>query len=79
MIGAYYGKLMNQAKEQKRISNVPHEPSLPVSEQRSNRVRCTTGTSHAADAFRYLAMGLDHAVTRKAFSRPLVYPQLGLV
>jgi hypothetical protein len=28
---------------------------------------------------RYLAMALDHAVMRKGFSRPLVYPQLGLV
>jgi len=36
-------------------------------------------TSHAADAFRYLAMALDHAVIRKGFLRPLVYPQLGLV
>jgi hypothetical protein len=35
--------------------------------------------SHAADAFRYLAMALDHAVVRKGFSRPLVYPPLGLV
>ena len=25
-----YAKLMHQAKEQKRITNVPHEPSLPV-------------------------------------------------
>ena len=30
MIGAYYGRLMRKAKEDKRISNVPHEPSLPV-------------------------------------------------
>jgi hypothetical protein len=29
--------------------------------------------------FRYLAMALDHAVMRKGFSRPLVYPPLGLV
>jgi hypothetical protein len=36
-------------------------------------------TSHAADAFRYLAMALDHAVIRKGFLRPLAYPQLGLV
>jgi hypothetical protein len=36
-------------------------------------------TSHAADAFRYLAMTLDHAVMRRAFSRPLVYPKLGLI
>jgi hypothetical protein len=35
--------------------------------------------SHAADAFRYLAMALDHAVLRKGFLRPLAYPQLGLV
>ena len=35
-------------------------------------------TSHAADALRYLAMALDHAVIRKGFLRPLVYPQLGL-
>jgi phage terminase large subunit len=30
VIGAYYGKLMREAKKQKRIANVPHEPSLPV-------------------------------------------------
>ena len=30
VIGAYYGRLMRKAKEHKRISNVPHEPSLPV-------------------------------------------------
>src|SRR5207244_2071983 len=30
VIGAYYGRLMRKAKEDKRISNVPHEPSLPV-------------------------------------------------
>jgi hypothetical protein len=36
-------------------------------------------TSHAADAFRYLAMALDHAVMREGFWRPLVYPDLGLV
>ncbi|MFZ1095682.1 MAG: hypothetical protein WAN75_41760 [Xanthobacteraceae bacterium] len=36
-------------------------------------------TSHAADALRYLAMALDRAVIRKAFSRPLVYPDLGVV
>ena len=30
VIGAYYGRLMRQAAEQKRLSNVPHEPSLPV-------------------------------------------------
>jgi len=30
VIGAYYGRLMRKAKEQKRITNVPHEPSLPV-------------------------------------------------
>ena len=35
-------------------------------------------TSHAADAFRYLAMTLDREVTSKAFSRPLTYPPLGL-
>ena len=29
--------------------------------------------------FRYLAMALDHAVIRKGFLRPLVYPQPGLV
>ncbi len=36
-------------------------------------------TSHAADAFRYLAMTLDQAVRRKAFLRPLVYPNLAPV
>jgi hypothetical protein len=36
-------------------------------------------SSHAADALRYLAMALDHAVMRKGFSRPLIYPPLGLV
>jgi hypothetical protein len=30
VIGAYYGRLMREAKEQKRIANVPCEPSLPV-------------------------------------------------
>jgi phage terminase large subunit len=207
VIGAYYGKLMRQAKEQKRITNVPHEPSLPVWTAwdlgiadataiwfaqvvgREIRIidyyessgvelahyvrelqkrdylyaghfvphdaqakelgtgksrielmqslglrsitlapshfvedgieavrvflpkcwfdaqRCARGidalglyraeydnkratlkprpvhdwTSHAADALRYLAMALDRAVIRKAFSRPLVYPDLGVV
>ncbi len=30
VIGAYYGKLMQQAQEQKRITNVPCDPSLQV-------------------------------------------------
>jgi hypothetical protein len=30
VIGAYYGRLMNQAKEQRRIAHVPHEASAPV-------------------------------------------------
>jgi hypothetical protein len=36
-------------------------------------------TSRASDALRYLAMALDHAVIRKAFSRPLVYSDLAVV
>jgi phage terminase large subunit len=35
--------------------------------------------SHAADAFRYLAMTLDQQVLRKGFNRRLVYPNLGIV
>jgi hypothetical protein len=31
------------------------------------------------NAFRHLAMALDHAVMRKGFSRPLTYPPLALV
>jgi len=30
VVGAYYGRLINQAKEHKRVANVPPEPSLPV-------------------------------------------------
>jgi hypothetical protein len=35
--------------------------------------------SHAADAFRYLAMTLDRARDRSRFYRPIVYPDLGIV
>lgn len=35
--------------------------------------------SHAADAFRYLAMTLDSTVMRKGFNRKIEYPQLGIV
>lgn len=34
-------------------------------------------TSHAADAFRYLAMGID-GVRRTAFNKPIVYPRAGV-
>jgi phage terminase large subunit len=34
-------------------------------------------TSHAADAFRYLAMTLDRAVSTKGFYKRIVYPPLG--
>ena len=30
VIGAYYGRLMQQADQDKRISNVPYEPTVPV-------------------------------------------------
>jgi hypothetical protein len=36
-------------------------------------------TSHAADAFRYLAMTLDSTVSVRNFSRSLEYPDLGIV
>ena len=35
--------------------------------------------SHAADAFRYLAMTLDRTVLRKGFNKRIEYPTLGLV
>jgi hypothetical protein len=35
--------------------------------------------SHAADAFRYLAMTLDRKVNMRGFNRPLATPQLGIV
>ena len=36
-------------------------------------------TSHAADAFRYLAMTLDGVTWVRNFNRPLVYPRLTVV
>ena len=36
-------------------------------------------TSHAADAFRYLALTLDQSIARRNFGRRLVYPNLGIV
>jgi phage terminase large subunit len=36
-------------------------------------------TSHAADAFRYLALTLDQTIARRNFGRRLVYPNLGIV
>jgi hypothetical protein len=36
-------------------------------------------TSHAADAMRYAAMALDKRINRQAFTKKLVYPQLGVV
>jgi hypothetical protein len=36
-------------------------------------------TTHAADAFRYLAMTLDRTSLRKSFHRRLEYPNLGIV
>lgn len=35
-------------------------------------------TSHGADAFRYLAVALDRHVTKPAFHRKIVYPNLGV-
>ena len=35
--------------------------------------------SHAADAFRYLAMSLDRSVLRKGFNKPIEYPRLGII
>ena len=34
--------------------------------------------SHAADAFRYLAMTIDRRIDAQAFTRPLVYPKMGV-
>jgi hypothetical protein len=36
-------------------------------------------TSHAADAFRYLALTLEQTVSRERFHRPIVYPDLGII
>jgi hypothetical protein len=36
-------------------------------------------TSHAADAFRYLALTLDRKVTQTGFHRRIEYSQLGVV
>ena len=35
-------------------------------------------TSHAADAFRYLAMTLDSQIVNTGFNRPIAYPQAGV-
>jgi len=35
-------------------------------------------TSHCADAFRYLAMGIDDKGVSSAFNKPITYPNLGL-
>ena len=35
-------------------------------------------SSHAADAFRYLAMTLDRTVETSGFNRTLSYPRLGI-
>ncbi len=35
-------------------------------------------TSHAADAFRYLAIGLDQVALRSAFNRKIIYPKIGV-
>jgi hypothetical protein len=36
-------------------------------------------TSHAADAFRYLAMGMERGTGAKGFHRQIEYPQSGVV
>jgi hypothetical protein len=36
-------------------------------------------TSHAADAFRYLAMALDRQIGAAGFHRRIDYPQHGVV
>ena len=36
-------------------------------------------TSHAADAFRYLALALDRKATHSGFYRRIDYPQQGVV
>jgi hypothetical protein len=36
-------------------------------------------TSHAADAFRHLAMALEQSAVRSAFHRRLEHPRLGIV
>ena len=36
-------------------------------------------TSHAADAFRYLAVALDRHVTKSAFHRKIEYPKMGKI
>jgi hypothetical protein len=35
--------------------------------------------SHAAAAFRYLAMTLDRTVLRKGFNKRIEYPDMGIV
>jgi phage terminase large subunit len=35
-------------------------------------------SSHGADAFRYLAVGLDQHITPSNFNRKIVYPKLGM-
>jgi hypothetical protein len=38
-----------------------------------------TGRTHAADAFRYLALTLDRKATHSGFYRRIDYPQHGVV
>jgi len=44
-----------------------------------NKVKQNFSVAEFLLAYAYLAMALDHAVIRKVFSRPLVYPDLGLL
>ena len=35
-------------------------------------------SSHGADAFRYLAVGLDQHITPSNFNRKIIYPKFGM-
>src|SRR5438445_224792 len=51
VVGAYYGRLMARAEEERRVARVPHDPAapatrgapVPLARRCSSRIRCTTG------------------------------------
>ena len=81
VIGAYYGRLMQQADQDKRISNVPYEPTVPVYTAWDLGVRDLTAIWFAQVVGReirlidyYEANGVDlgHYV-REIMSKPYLY------
>lgn len=70
-VGSYYGKIIEQAEKDKRITNVPYDPAVPVITSWDLGIGDTTAIwflqqvgkeHHAIDYYEMSGKGLDHFV-----------------